>query len=298
MATIGPRWALDIRRHSQEVKEAYEPLLACAPKLGIEVTRDLAYGGHPRQTMDLFRPAGAGGLPIAVFVHGGAFVRGAKRVSDELYDNVAYWFARQGFLGVNLEYRLAPESPYPGGTDDVAHALAWLHGHAAQQGGDPERILLIGHSSGGTHVASYVFDPALGHAGRHVRALVLISARLRAERLLENPNAAGVAAYFGADPRLDALRSPVEHAACSNVPTFVVVAEFENPLLDVYGLEFAHLLAVARRRAPRFLQALGHNHMSIVAHFNSGDETLGRAILEFFFAQVERQRDPRHPVVS
>jgi acetyl esterase/lipase len=217
-----------------------------------------------------------------VFVHGGAFVRGDKQASPEIYDNLLYWFAKQGYLGINIEYRLAPESAYPGGADDVALAMAWLHTNAAAHGGDPAKLFLIGHSAGGTHVASYVFDPALGYFGQHTAGAVLISARLRADVSPENPNAEGVRAYFGDDPARYEQRSPVSHAASSRLPVFIVTAEFENPLLDVYGLEMAHQLSLARRQAPRYRQMRGHNHMSVVAHFNSGEDALGREIVDFF----------------
>ena len=77
------------------------------------------------------------------------------------------------------------------------------------------------------------------------------------------------------------------HGATSNVPVMIVVAEYENPLLDLYGLEFAQRLAATRRRAPRFVQARGHNHMSVMAHFNSGEQALGREMLAFFDAAGE-----------
>jgi len=285
LTEIGPQWATDIARHSQCIKDAYEPLLARAPKGGVAVLRDLAYGDHARQVLDIFRPTGAQTAPVAMFVHGGAFVRGAKRATDELYDNVLYWFARQGFVGVNVEYRLAPEAAYPCGADDLALAVEWVHGQIRRYGGDPARVLLIGHSAGGTHAASYVCDPGLGHLGRHIAALVLISARLRADQLPANPNATGVRAYFGDDPALYDARSPVSHAACCDLPVLIAAAEFENPLLDIYALEFAHRLANARGHAPQYVQMLGHNHMSIVAHFNSGEEILGRTILEFFSSE-------------
>jgi acetyl esterase len=290
LAEIGPRWQLDIRRCSQEVKDAYDPMLALAPRGNVTVVRDVAYGSHPRQVLDVFSPAVAACAPVVAFVHGGAFVRGDKRSTAQIHDNLLFWFARQGFVGVNVEYRLAPEAAYPSGGDDVAAALGWVHRHIAEHGGEAKRILLIGHSAGGTHAASYVFDPAVARGEARIAALVLLSARLRADRLDENPNAAGVAAYFGATATHDDARSPVRHAAVGDLPVMVVVAEFENPLLDVYGLEFAHRLAAARRRAPRFLQVRRHNHMSIVAHFNSGDETLGREILDFFAGVVEPGR--------
>jgi len=284
MAAIGPVWASNIQQHSELTKKAYAPLLAAAPKDGIRVTRDIAYGAHPRQVLDVFRPAHCNNAPVAIFVHGGAFIRGDKRTSDEIYDNVLYWFARQGYLGINVEYRLAPEAAYPGGADDLALAMGWLHANVQRHGGDPARLFLLGHSAGGTHVASYAYDPALGYQGRHVTAMVLISARLRADQSPHNPNAAGVKAYFGDDITQYEARSPVSHVkhGGGDLPVFIVNAEFENPLLDVYGLELAHKLSIGRRRAPRYLRLTRHNHMSIVAHFNTEEDILGREILDFF----------------
>lgn len=290
LAEIGPRWALDIRAHSQAVKDAYEPLLARAPKAGIAVERDISYGPHPRQRLDVFRPERASGAPVVAFVHGGAFVRGDKRTSDEIYDNVLYWFARQGWVGIDIEYRLAPEARHPAGAEDVRDALEWVAANVGAHGGDAKRLLLIGHSAGGTHAASYVFDPAVARGEVRASALVLVSARLRADRLVSNPNAEGVAAYYGANASLDEVQAPMHHAASSALPTFVCMAEFENPWLDAYALEFAHRLALARGRAPPLLQVPGHNHMSIIAHFNTADETLGRAILAFFDAVVAASR--------
>lgn len=280
LARIGTAWSTDIRRYSQEVKDLYDPLLARGQKGGVQVWRDLPYGRHPRQVADVFEPDVAD-APIVVFVHGGAFVRGSKRTTGEIHDNVLYWFARQGFVGVNLEYRLAPESRYPGGALDVAAALDWVSGNAARFGGDASRILLVGHSAGGTHVAGYVFDPRVGRLGQGVRAAVLISARLRADVLPGNPNRDGVAAYFGSDPVELERASPIHYADRSRVPTMVVTAEFENPLLDVYGSEFAARLRAARHPLARYRVARGHNHMSVVAHFNAGEEWLGRQILGF-----------------
>jgi hypothetical protein len=126
-----------------------------------------------------------------------------------------------------------------------------------------------------------VVRPAEGHG---LAGLVLISGRLRADARPDNPNAAAVKAYFGDDESLYEARSPVAHAAHLDVPVFIAVAEYENPLLDVYGAEFLHRVSAARGRAPRFMRLPGHNHISIVAHFNSGEETLGPEILEFFAA--------------
>ena len=117
------------------MKDLYGPVLQARPRDGIVIRRDLPYGDDPRQVLDVFTPAGARGADVVVFVHGGAFIRGAKATEHGIYDNVLLWFARQGFVGVNLEYRLAPQAPYPRGGLDVAAALEWVHHHIADHGG-------------------------------------------------------------------------------------------------------------------------------------------------------------------
>ena len=287
MDRIGPIWGSEIQKHRDIVLRLYDPLLAVAPKAGVAITRDVSYGAHPRQILDIFKPEGARrAAPVVMFVHGGAFVRGDKRASSEVYDNVLIWFARQGYVGVNIEFRLAPEAAYPGGADDLASSIAWVKNNIAAHGGDGEKIFVIGHSAGGTHVATYAYDPAAGYLGRDLAGIVLVSARLAADVLPENPNAPGVRAYFGTDESLYATRSPLTHITSQNaatkLPVFTVNAEYENPLLDLYGLEFAHRIAVIRRHAPRYLRLTRHNHVSIVAHFNTGEDLLGCEMIDFF----------------
>lgn len=264
------------------MKEMYTRRLAQAAKGKPGAVYDVAYGEHARHRLDLFRKEGADKAPIVVFMHGGAFVRGDKNISAEIYSNVTAWFATQGFLAVNLEYRLAPEAKFPEPVHDLARAIQWLRTHAPEYGGDPGQIFLVGHSAGGTHVASYLYDPGVGYLAEHIRGGVLMSARLRADVDPINPNAKGVAAYFGDDdPGLLEQCSPVTYAEISRVPTMVVIAQYENPLLDVYGLEMAYRLSKGRRQAMRFVQAPLHNHISLVAHFNTEEVSVGADIVEF-----------------
>ncbi len=294
MLEIGPRWNDDIIAHRKAVIECYTPVLAAAPK-SPHVERDVPYGAHARQVLDIFAPvAPSTGLREAVlFIHGGAFVRGNKSVNGEIYDNVCHWFARQGMVAINVEYRLADEAQWPGGAQDVARAIAWVHEHAQRLRIDVSRLFLIGHSAGGTHAAGCLFDPALTQTvrslpGSGVAGLVLISARLFADVDPRNPNAGPVRAYFGDDASRYAERSPLTHAASRPVPTMIAVAEYENRFLDEYGAAFFQALLRERGVAPRFVQMRGHNHTSIVAHFNSGEDWLGREILTFM-ASVPRR---------
>ena len=110
MDQLGPKWGSNVPGHVRLMVEAFTPLLARCPKDGIRLTRGIAYGAHPRQILDVYQAAGSRGAPMVLFVHGGAFVDGDKDRSPEIYGNVLYYLARHGIIGINVEYRLAPES--------------------------------------------------------------------------------------------------------------------------------------------------------------------------------------------
>lgn len=87
----------------------------------------------------------------AVFVHGGGMVLGDLDVYDRI---VAQYVGRSGVPLLAVEYRLAPEHPYPAALDDCSMAVAWLHDHAAELGVDPTRIAIMGDSGGGAIAAA------------------------------------------------------------------------------------------------------------------------------------------------
>ena len=283
LRSLGPKWATDIGTHRDLVVQTYSAFFADRPNEGIRVVRDVAYGPHDRHRLDVFagtqfKPGER--RPVVLFVHGGAFIRGKRSPTGHVYDNVCYRFARQGYLAINMEYRLAADAPYPGGAQDVAAAHDWIVRNAAADGGDAGKVFMIGHSAGGSHVAALAFDPAC-RRDAPIAGIVLVSARLRADVMPGNPNAAGVRAYYGEDARLHEERSVVTHAHRSEVPLFIAIAEYENPYLDAYGAEFFARAALVRRKTPRFVQVRGHNHTSIVAHINSGEDHLAQEIVDF-----------------
>jgi triacylglycerol lipase len=109
---------------------------------------------------------------VLIFVHGGAYIAGNKRTgASPFYDNILLAAVQNGFVGVNMTYRLAPAHPYPAATEDVAKAVQWVLANIAANGGDPARVYIVAHSAGATHAANYI-----AHAkGTGLKGAILIS---------------------------------------------------------------------------------------------------------------------------
>ena len=281
LAQFGPLYQKDSAAFAATV-DAFQPLLKAAPKDGVVVTRDQAYGPDPRQVLDVYQPTARSGAAVVIFVHGGAYVAGNKDVGEH-YANVATWFARQGMLGINATYRLAPAAKWPAGAQDVRGMVSWAKANVVRFGGDPARIFLIGHSAGATHVSGYVFDKTLQPPeGPGVAGAVLISGRYRLVYDAADPFARNMQAYFGDDPSQYKNRSTINHIRDGvRVPVFVVITEYEQTGLDVFGAELLAALCARDGACPRFVRLNGHNHMSEVLAFNTPDEYLGHEILDF-----------------
>jgi acetyl esterase len=284
MAELGPRWGSNPAAHVKIMVDRFSEVLERAPKEGVTVRRDIPYGSHSRQKFDLFEPDNKGGKRTAiVFVHGGAFLDGHPNRTDEIYSNVLHYFARNGNVGVNIGYRLAGDAKYPAASEDIASVIKWIQQHAEAIGVDASRIFLMGHSAGAAHAGSYAYDKRLQPSvGPGIAGLIVVSGRVRAETLSENPNAHKVAAYYETrdGARLNDM-SPVSHVGADSVPTFVAWGEYENPLIDLHCAELVHRLAIAKRRTPPMFWLRGHNHTSTIGHINTAEDDLGRALLDF-----------------
>lgn len=283
LAEVGPGWGKDILGNIEKTLEVYTPLLAVAPKAGVSVQRDISYGPDARHKVDVHKAEGLKNAPVVVFLHGGAYVRGDRNVNSEVYGNVPTYFARNGFLGVNATYRLAPAAQWPAAAQDVGSLVAWLKDNAVKYGGDPARIYLIGHSAGATHVATYVYlkdlQPAQGHG---LAGIVLMSGRYHFDPHPNDPNLKNFQAYFGSDASQYPARSPISHVkGAARLPTFIVVSEYDNPDLDTQGALLLAALCERDRACPRFTRLEKHNHLSMVYQFNTADEALGKEVIEF-----------------
>jgi acetyl esterase/lipase len=117
----------------------------------IDVHHDLAYGSEPRQRLDIYSPRRALERPVVIFWYGGSWTEGSKAS----YRFVGTTLAEHGFIAVLPDYRLFPQVAFPAFDEDGARAVAWVEQHVHDFGGDPRRIVLMGHSAGG-HTAAFL----------------------------------------------------------------------------------------------------------------------------------------------
>ncbi|MEU9267128.1 alpha/beta hydrolase [Streptomyces sp. NPDC048251] len=244
------------------------------------VARELTYGPGPRHRLDVHTPGtpADGGSPVLLYVHGGGFVAGDK--SDPqlpYYDHLGGWAVRNGMVGVNITYRPAPEHQWPVAAVDIANAVAWSREHIADHGGDPGRIVLMGHSAGAAHVASYL----AGHAGTTADGLagaVMLSGIYDPVTADHN---ASLHAYYGEDTAALAARSAVPGLVASPVPLLFGVAELDTPDFHRQAVVLLDALLAARGVIPPFVTVPDHTHLSEIFTLGLDDDAFGSMLARF-----------------
>jgi len=278
LQALGPDLTMDMMRETQAIFAA----VAAEPDADVLVDRDFAYGPHERHRLDIFRKPETNGAPMLVYVHGGGFVMGDKRSPDlPFYDNVGRFAARYGMVGVTLTYRLAPASTWPSGPDDMALAVEWLRANAAQHGGDPDRIFLIGQSAGAVHVASYVAHREARIAGALMISCIYDVATAHANQFHK--------AYYGEDETAYPAASTTTGLIASGIPLLCSVSEFDVPDFQKQAAAFVGEWGAAKQAYPRMLWLEGHNHLSPALAIGSPVDTLGPEILNFIAATTAQE---------
>jgi alpha-L-fucosidase 2 len=132
---------------------AFLLLLAALPlAAGMRTDIEYARAGDVSLTLDAWVPDGSGPFPAVIIVHGGSWIHGDKQsYVKPLFDPLT----RGGFAWFTINYRLAPQYPFPAAVEDVEHAVQYVKSHASEYKVDPQRIALMGESAGG-HLVAYV----------------------------------------------------------------------------------------------------------------------------------------------
>lgn len=237
-------------------------------------------GAGPGVTTDVVVPKGLGPFPVLVYLHGGGWVAG----SPKSHQKVGYRFAEKGYLVFNVDYRLAPEHPFPAAFEDCVAAIRFAVKTAAQYGGDASRLAVGGDSAGGNLsaacAAALANDPDV-----KISAALLIYGVFDFARLGETGGiasgvgattpemvAAGanfvelmVGAYLGSDRSEKRLRDPrisPIHAAAKLPPTHIVCGAADPLAAQTETL--AALLADAGTLHEKFIvDAMPHGYVQM-----------------------------------
>jgi acetyl esterase/lipase len=275
-----------------EVKAFYSPRLANQDRSGLELAYDQPYGPHPRQRMDLYFPQLPGNdRPVLLFLHGGGFIRGDK--ADRA--NVGWWGARQGFVTVLVNYRLAPEVQWPSGAEDVVAACHRLRELCTSFGANPESLVLAGESAGAAHVAAAVLMRSFQPQNWKIAGAFLLSGPYDAQLERMARSTLGIPtpdprndAYFGTERSDWSEVSIVEGIDVAPFPMVVGTAERDLPQMQVQAGALFSRLVTQHGFQPDWLVLPEHNHFSAAASLGSEDQSLARPLAEFVWSCAER----------
>lgn len=277
-AQVPPQIAAKVRAtgHKMDPSAGADYAKMFGPKFwaGMTITRDVAYGSDPLQKLDLYVPEGkAGPRPVLLFVHGGGFTRGDKHAA--FYpDNITGWAAKHGMVGVNIDYRLAPKNPWPAAVQDVASAIRWVHANIAKYGGDPDRIVLWGHSAGANDVADYVAHPEVrGPEAAYVKGVIMLSPFYAA-----NPIGARPHPYYGSNSTLQSSMPVIAALTQSKIPLFFADSEFDPEAFQAFVETARGTLCQVPSTCPAYVHLLNRNHFTEGMSVGTSDTTLTDAI--------------------
>lgn len=240
-------------------------------------TRDIAYGQHERHRFNLFRPVKAEPAPCLLFVHDGGFVMGDKGAPGApFYNNIGAWAQAQGFACAAMNYRLAPEVRWPAGREDVIAMILHLASHAADYGIDPDRIILMGHSAGATHVADVVAAP--GEAAGRIAGAIMSSGFYDLSIAVRDPFKPQ---YYGAELADWSPMSPLPGLLQSDIPCLFALCELDMAECHDQARVLADGWFAAKARLPVLHVQAGHNHISGARQIGSRVDSFGPIVSDF-----------------
>ena len=213
---------------------------------------DVVYtqGDGAPQTLDIYLPEGDGPWPLLIYVHGGGWMAGDKQEGAEIADG----FVPQGYAVVSINYRLAPQHPFPAAIADTQCAVAWAREHAAEYGFDAAHVALIGGSAGG-HLAALAgvvaapsapakptWQPSCGDPNVDLQVQAIVSFAGPMDLSLVEKSSAGrgaVVAFLGSaceDAAICAAASPITYVS-ADAPPMLLVHGTEDAIVPVVGSE-------------------------------------------------------------
>ena len=249
--------------------------------------------GHERQVLDIYAPAGAKNLPVVFWIHGGGWQTGDK--SDiQIKPKV---FMEKGFVFVSTNYRLLPHVDMATIIRDIAQSIHWVHDHIGEYGGDPKRMLVMGHSAGAQLAALICIDDRyLKAEGLNLSTIkgcvpvdgdtfdipAIIETAETRRRVHGLPQAKfGHREKFGNDPAKHRDFSAVTHVANNkNIPPFFILHVADHPDTSAQAQRLGNTLKGAGIPTTVF-GARETTHSKVNADIGIPNDAASKALFEF-----------------
>ncbi len=265
-------------------------------KLGsIDVHLDVPYlpnGQNPKQQLDVYLPrAHLQPFPVVVFVHGGYWRPLDRRWLQPLlgaHGNVGAAFARQGIGAAIVGYRQYPEvQKGDDSLDDIGQAVRYVMSSAASWGGDPRRVIVIGHSAGGHLVSLMGLDPRIlqrnGVKVGEVAGFVSVDGVFDMRALLgylKPEQAAILRNLFGPDDSSLAEHSSIAYARADH-PPMLFVDSTDDEAMCLEGFRQMQTRLGAAGSKARFVQLEGLGHNETIIRIGMEPDPVMPTLLEF-----------------
>jgi len=251
----------------------------------IKVTADLAYKSgasltpyeQTRCKLDIYAPADAKDLPCLVWFYGGGLTGGSKAGRGTVA--AARRLAEEGIVVAVADYRLSPQVKYPAYVEDAAAAVAWVHAHAGEYGGDATRVFVGGHSAGGYLTNMVGVDDRwlkpYGMSLQDLAGLIPLSGQtathytIREERGL--PKTTIIVDEAG----------PLNHACKDTAPWLILYAEKDMMLRGDENRYFAAALKAAGNAHVTIQEMSGHDHGSMGENISKDGDSVREAMVSF-----------------
>ncbi len=252
---------------------------ASAPMYQLPHVRDIAYGPHPEERLDLFAVPGKPNAPLFVFIHGGYWRALAKE--DSVF--MAKTFTERGIAVASINYQLSPVASLEEIVAQCRRAIAWLYQNAASEGVDPTRMVLSG-SSAGAHLAAMVMAPGWqaeagmpdGHH-RVIRGGVLVSGLFDLTPVQQTtPNE-----WLQLDAQRATALSPIHLLPPASTRLCIATAELDTDEFKRQSIVYAAACSQHGCEV-QYLEVSGRNHFDIILDWMNPEALLTHRSLQLF----------------
>jgi arylformamidase len=259
------------------------------------VQRNIPYAdpAHERQVLDVYSPHNAKHLPVVFWIHGGGWETGDK-TSVQIKPQI---FTDKGFVFVSTNYRLLPSVDMATIVRDIAKSVCWVHDHIASYGGDPNRLIIMGHSAGAQLAALICTDDRYLKAEGLSLAIIkgcvpvdgdtydvpaIIETAETRRRVHGLPQSKfGHREKFGNDPAKHRDFSAVTHVARDKgIPPFLILHVADHPDTSAQAQHLSNVLKDAGVPTTVFgVRETNHNKINV--NLGLPDDPATKALFEF-----------------